>query len=389
MRRALVCLVLAACAHRPTSVVSGDHWTVPLAHPLDQGGLIVPVTINGVGPLAFVIDPTAKVSVIDRSVAESLNLFSRDEYTRVADQDDHTVPARSFEVLALEAGDLHVRNIQMLGVRSLEIEGRYVQGILGGDVLSNSLVVDVDRDAGLLHLAVAGHEQVPAGADKIAAKTVWGNLLVPVTIDRARRWLAVKPNTHTTALWQSRLASLDPAPTPAKEKIVDETGTVAVTDVAHVAGALTLDGETLADLPVADYRDRRVQETDYDGVLGEDVLSRYHALIDLHRNVVWLAPRDGDLSTHLRERILRWGDTFAACVDQGCADVWSEHGHFEVAHQHDAKADGYRVVLERTDDAGRALASPLVMVYVSRGGMAVEVAAEGAAKLRVVDVAPL
>jgi hypothetical protein len=380
-------LAFAACAHRPIAIKSGTSWTVPLDHPLDQHSLVVQMTVDGKGPYPFLLDPLTPDSTIDRGVAEQIGLYSKNTYTRILGQDDHTQPARIFEVITLDTGDLHAGPIKMTGVRpgSLSADGQPIAGIVGGDVLTNSLVIDVDRDSGVLRVAVAGHEHVPAGAERIRGRDYWRNLLVPVRIDREHLWLAVKPSTSTTALWQAKLEQLPPARTPEKERVVDETGTVDTVDVAHVADALEVDGTTVPDVPVARYDDRRAREVDYDGVLGEDVLARYHVLLDLHHSNVWLAPRDADLATHRTDRLMRWGDVFAKCAADGCATITTAGRSAEVTASSAAKAASYQVVLEALDINGKPTGK---LVVVAIGAHATAVPLEGASTYRVVDATP-
>src|SRR4051812_38938691 len=58
----------------PTGFSTGDHWTFPLVGPLEDGLLIVPVTVRGQGPYLFAIDPDANVTAIDTQVFEEAQL---------------------------------------------------------------------------------------------------------------------------------------------------------------------------------------------------------------------------------------------------------------------------------------------------------------------------
>jgi hypothetical protein len=73
---ALTCVVTACGAATPVSYRSGTNWTIPMVGPLDNGRIIVPVTIHGRGPYLFALDPSA-LSLIDRGVAEELGLYSQ------------------------------------------------------------------------------------------------------------------------------------------------------------------------------------------------------------------------------------------------------------------------------------------------------------------------
>ena len=305
------------------------------------------------------------------------------------------MPVRSFEVLAMASGDLHLRNVDLIGVRhdSLRREGRPIAGLIGADLLSNSLVVDVDRDAGVVRLRVAGTRPprvAPGGGDVQATTYVGGDLVVPVLLDGHTVRLALRMAAPRTAVWPQLLGPLAPASAPTREVVVDDTGTAATVDVAHVARTVRVDGVTVRDLPIATFDNQRYRYPVYDGVLGEDILSRYHVVVDKHHGVVELAPRATDVADGRRGRLLRWGDTFAACADDGCAAIRVATGVAMVAADPHARADHYRVVLEAVDAAGRPVAAPLVPVTVGRAPVRIPLVGPLAAAtdLRVVDAAP-
>src|SRR5207237_1156911 len=59
----------------PPGFSSGDHWAFPLVGPLEDGVLLVPVTINGKGPYLFLLDPDAPLTSIDEALAAGLDLY--------------------------------------------------------------------------------------------------------------------------------------------------------------------------------------------------------------------------------------------------------------------------------------------------------------------------
>ena len=92
---------LAACTvGAPPGFSSGDSWAFPLVGPLEDGVLLVPVTVNGKGPFLFLIDPDAPASSIDEGLAGSLDLYGG-AGPRLTDESDTERPTKVAEVSAL------------------------------------------------------------------------------------------------------------------------------------------------------------------------------------------------------------------------------------------------------------------------------------------------
>lgn len=83
-------LALAACTSGPPPGFSGatdDRWALPLVGPLEGGVLVTPVTISGVGPFLFAIDPDAAVSIVDAELLELASLRTGPGPKRVDETD--------------------------------------------------------------------------------------------------------------------------------------------------------------------------------------------------------------------------------------------------------------------------------------------------------------
>ena len=347
MNRLLVSLVLAsaACAHRPLSITEGDRWSLPLVDPLGSHELTVPVLIDGKGPYPFVLAPNASRSIIDDGVAEALGLHTDNRWWPVLTQSDHDTLVRVFEVTSLESGTLRARQLRMFGARagSLSVNGRPVAGLLGNDVLTTSLVTDVDRDHGVVRLAVAGHEAPPPPARAVDAEHVYDRLLVPATVDDRDVRLALDP--HTATCEEANGVQI---------VHVDETGNPRRQLVQPTTSMLRVDGLT----PLASAR--------------------------RHRERVRIAPRAADLAATAAARIARWGAPFAACAATGCATVAREGDALLVTP---ALPGRYQVTIEALDGAGRQL--QLVRMEVAGPTrMSLEGVLTEATALRVVDAAP-
>ncbi len=234
--------------------------------------------------------------------------------------------------------------------------------MIGGNLLTDSLVMDVDRDRGVVTLSVAGHEPnpLPAGAVRVEGHHDHERLFVPADIDGKSVKLAVDLSAPRTAVWESVQAGLTPLVPPEEHRFVDETGgEVYVESVRTIARTMTLGGTLQAhDVKLGTFADQRHYEITFDGVLGENVLARYHTLVDLDRARVWLGPRDADLGTRLDERIHRWGETFAGCASAGCASLGRQADGFTIARDPGVPLPRYQVVVQGLDDHGAPIAAP-------------------------------
>ena len=368
-----LCLVLAiVCASACTLVPpvyfkGGKAWTLPLVAPLEHDQLVVPVTINGKGPYLFLVNPMA-TSTIDEGLAKQLDLYHKREageggYIHVQTEEDHLVVRPIYEVQAAQAGDLGLQNFVVLGVPagSLTFRGQPVYGILGGDLLTITIVIDIDRDGGVLHLALSGHQKLPADLHPVPSVRQKGLPLEHIDV------------TGTT---------------------VQFPGYGAAVKLALVDAGITVE------MAFAGLADRRFAQEDFEGMLGESFLSRFRAVIDNDKPVLWLGPRDHDLAARRSERISRWGGPFAACAATGCAEVLAgvddaNQPQMEVHRDPALHGLGYEVVLEAVSAAGAALPAPMLRVtfaptvdVVSPRSMDLVAPLAAGAVYRVVDASP-
>jgi hypothetical protein len=175
LRRAPLWLAgaFAGCAAAtPPGFARGDHWSIPLVGPLENGTLLVPVSVAGTGPYLFCLDPDAPVSAIDGQLLDELKLDLtggpplRDE--------THAELQRGYAIVPeLKLGDLAIRGRTMLPVGEgfFNLDGRRVHGMLGmlgKDVLADRLVFGFDRDQGVVTLSVPAVFTPPPGATSIA-----------------------------------------------------------------------------------------------------------------------------------------------------------------------------------------------------------------------------
>ena len=407
--RALAVLIATAgavaCAASPPVYYQGNahSWRIPLVGPLENAELVVPVVIDGKGPYLFAVDPDTGASRIDMGVADAVGLYRINAYTRVVGSDGHSRPFPVYEVGEVQAGDLTLRNFEALGVPpgSLRFNGRPVAGVLGNNIFTSTIVLDVDRDAGVLRLALTGHEVPPALAHSIDARISYRAMYVPVEVDGHEVELRVHLGSRFCSLWPRVAARLGVPFGRETERIRQPTAEIPLqfgprAVVVELAGAAPAE-----QVRFTSHYDSTSYETRFDGVLGLNYLARFHLLMDRDDGRLWLAPRDRDLAEGAAARIARWQHAFSGCRTPGCVDTVVTPGaegdppRLLLRRSDGVTVDGFEAVVEALDAAGRPLASPLVRVSFPRGVRDVTVSeprfaamVAHAAAYRVVDLSP-
>ncbi len=396
-----VASVTAACgATTPVWYENDDGkttWTLPLVDPLADAELVVPVFIENKGPYLFLIDPDATRTIIDRGVAEALDLYPKD-YVRLLNQRDKTVPRRVFEVLEFRTGDLRAKKFDVIAAPAgtLGRGQRSLHGIIGSDLLSRTIVVQVDRDAGVVRLSLTGHEQLPAGAHAVQADLHRGTLRIAATVQGRREVdLIVNLARRTSSLRRSIMDELDLPVQPVREEVVDDTGDHVFANARAEVSPLAFNGFRVERASFVNYVDKREPfDITYHGELGQNVLSRFQVVVDRNNERLWLAPRNGDLAAGAATRLARWGDAFTRCAATGCAALAFDPTTRSLQVARDPAAPArYDVVIEALDAAGNPVPAPLLRATVGDQPVAVPdvaVRAEyaGAVGFRVVDATP-
>ncbi|MEM9487617.1 MAG: hypothetical protein AAGC55_00665 [Myxococcota bacterium] len=364
---------LAGCAAAtPVNYEEGRNWTIPMVAPLDNAEVVVPVTIHGQGPFLFMMAPDEPVSIIDRGLATSLELYSRsNSWVNFSTGSDKLVRRRPYEVLNFSAGELDVRNVVMYSTPagSLQFGGRPLHGILGGDLLTRTIVIEIDRDRGVVQLSLTGHESQLMAAHRIKGRVYKRSnprrkLVVPAEIDgRQPVELAVDLAAPHTTL---------------RSKYGQEVGT------------LTMAGASVAVISFEPFTDRRVDRDEFQGLLGQDVLSRYRVLYDPDDRELSLAPRATDVAALTAERLRRWGDAFARCQVPGCARVTADPGGLTIWRDQAGPAGTYEVVIQPLNSAGNAIPRATLRVTLNPEKRAVRIADPhavpgNAASFRIID----
>lgn len=270
-----------------------DSWTLPLASD-EFAEPVVQVMVHGQGPYLFALDPDSPASVIDEDVAATVGLYSNWRYLRIVNQNDVTVPRRYYEVLELVTGDLQIRKTKMIHAPagSLRASGRMIHGVLGAELLSRTIVMDIDRDAGHVRLSRTGRAAIPETAVGLRGWLHRGWLYVPVRVGDREVTMQVRPSVRVSTLRKKVLDKM--VFQPAQDSIVhvDETGTPIELRGGGVVPAVGLDGLVTRDVRFFIHGDRRQRNAfKYDGILGQDILSRFRVIIDRDHKTLYLAPR--------------------------------------------------------------------------------------------------
>jgi hypothetical protein len=309
----------------------GDRWSFPLVGPLENGLLITPVTINTHGPYLFAIDPDAPVSVVDGELVKLADLRPVPGPVHLDETDTQRTRAH-VEVLAVEVGTLIVerREVMVVARHTFDAAGRRIHGVLGRDVIADSLVLGFDRDRGLGHLLVDKAFQPPAGAAVVSLSALQPQMQNVQELPLPRRLLKAEIGGHKVALH----ADLGAMASQLREKLweraglvardvqaitVDEIGTPREvrrgTDVAPVTVAAT-PAPVTAGATFIPYADKRWEAQAIDGALGLGFFAGHTVWASWHEGALYLAPRK---AVDAARRIARWGSpVLAKCKNPGC-----------------------------------------------------------------------
>lgn len=326
-RLLLLSLFLAGCTiGAPPGFSSGTSWSAPLVGPLEGGELVVPVMVHDKGPFLFAIDPDSPVSHIDVALANELDLR-----TGIGPEfDDETDTLRTMktaEVLRISIGNLTVRSRTFFAspVGTFNVAGRQIRGVIGRDILSESLAFGFDRDAGMFYIAtqkgftrptngiVIGYDKlknrvpgtIPPVSRRLSTVKV-GDKAVAMHIDLGDATSQLRDDLWTDAGLQR--IQLD-------RTLVDETGTRRDVKFAGVAGTVSLGSATANGILFVAYGDKRWDELEISGSLGLNFFNGYAVWMNLDDDQVILVPRTGE--DQAKARVDRWGNA----VLSGCADL--------------------------------------------------------------------
>lgn len=318
-------LPLTACAFgAPPGFSQGDTWTFPLVEPQQGGRLLTPVTIEGRGPYLFAIDPDAEMTTVDPEVLHNTD-FRVWQGARRLDEQDTTHPTFYTRVTHLQAGDLTISLLLVAEAEAhaFDTDGRRIYGILGRDVIADSLVFGFDRDRGIAWLQTQEAFHAPANAQVLSYKQTRDEpvfeprRLVSANVDGHDVDLHLDLGEAVSQLYPNKWGDTKLSPTDWHLVLADQTGHRREVDKLGLAQQVAVQGVARDHVAFAPYDDRRFQYHIYDGTLGLDFFQPYDVAVNWHTDKVYLTPRKPAVT--LADRVARW--SFPPCTDTGCVQL--------------------------------------------------------------------
>lgn len=331
---ALIAFILAGCTSgAPPGFAGGrgDRWTVPLIGPLEDGLLLVPVTIDGKGPFVFAIDPDANITAVDEQIVKDGGFVTR-QGPHLLDETDTSQIRFYVELSGLELGNLIVQRQTAMMVRrgTFDREGRRIMGVLGRDVLADSLVFGFDRDHGLAELVIVKSWKAPPGAVRIPFELVPGNIPNIAVQPVPRRLATARVGDASVSMhldFGAPLSTLRPSLWD-KAKLttdvirggqIDEVGVPHVIEKVGKGAPATLGPITTDKVLFAPYEDKRWRDAVVDGTLALDFFRGHDVWLHWDDKAIYVVPR---APQPLATRIARWDSgALGRCPHDGCVAV--------------------------------------------------------------------
>jgi hypothetical protein len=196
-----------------------------------------------------------------------------------------------------------------------------MRGLLGRDVIADSLVLAVDRDRGMLTIALQGKLSPPPAATAIGYRRFFERRLGKVTVAGRPVSMHIDLGGPMTQLWQHQIDALRLPRVGGKWIMTDEYGMAWQVDGGAIASAIQIGPLKVENVTVVPFNDRRLEPEHLDGALGQNVLSRFNIVANWHKATVWLSPRTADPGATAAARLARWGDLFTGCKQVACVGV--------------------------------------------------------------------
>jgi hypothetical protein len=311
---------LGACAvGAPPGFSQGDTWTLPLVAPEHESRLLTPVTIDGRGPYLFAIDPDLPMTIVDREILANTD-FRRWDGPRRLDQHDTTHETFYRRIPNVRVGDLSVSLLLVAETpeHSFDDDGRRIYGVLGHDVIADSLVFGFARDKGIAWLQTQDVFQPPAGAREIEYNKLRDEpvadprKLVTTAINGHELALHLSLGDTTSQLYPRAWAAAGLTPVDRSAMFTDDTGQHRAVEHLGVAAHVTADGITRDGLGFTPYDDRRFRFDRFDGTLGLDFFRPFDVTVNWHRTTIYVTPRR---PVPVGQRLARWGWNHCSTAD--------------------------------------------------------------------------
>lgn len=400
----LACLLsLSACAFgAPPGFSSGDTWTMPLVEPLSGGRLLTIVSVEGRGPYVFAIDPDSPFTTVDPEVV-ARGEFRAERGPRRVDEGDTSHPTFYAELTNLKVGELSVSLVgaAVSEAHAFDDDGRRIYGVLGKDVIADSLVFSFDRDRGVAWLTTQEAFQPPAGAATIGYRKAWAHdnavprRLVKANVDGTEVELHVDLGEKVSTLIPPKWDATALHPIDWHLSMIDEVGTHHDVDKLGISQHVKVGSVERTGMAFASYTDKRFWWGRFDGSLGLDFLRPYVVSADWHHSTLYLTPRQAPEASR-SVRLSRWN--MPACAAAGCVQLAlvpstepapAEPRPTLQVNRDPASTGALSVIVHATSPAGRSLPSFELVLPASVAALhtALDTMYVGAA-LEVVDASP-
>jgi hypothetical protein len=326
---------LVGCAvGAPPGFSEGDRWVIPLVGPLEDGLLLVPALVNDKGPYVFAIDPDAHVSIIDREVVDEVKPRTG-EGPRMLDESDTQQNRFYGEILSWQIGTLTVagpKPAQIVGKGTFDADGRRIHGVIGRDIIADSLVFGFDREMGVVTLTTQKAFKAPPNASVLSYSKLQSRipnvetlprsrLLVQANIGGASYAVHVDFGATTSQLRPRSWPRAQLAASEAQLAVVDEAGMLRPVKQKGVAPTVTAGAVTSKDVVFVPYNDKRWPDQDIEGSIGLGFFKPYNIVANWDRDQVYVTTRK-DPTLDIPLRLGRWqSKTLTACADVGCVKV--------------------------------------------------------------------
>lgn len=293
--------------------------------------LVTPVSINSQGPFLFAIDPDAEISAVDGELAKVTNLRTFNGPNRL-DEGDSQQPRIYGEVIGLEIGTLIIerRNVIIVKARTFDSAGRRIHGVIGRDVLADSVVFGFDRDRGIGTLTTVKAFQIPADSIAIKYQELRSQIANAQVLPLPRRIATATINGEPFVMHLDLGAAVSQLREPLWERaklvareiaslVVDEIGSLRRVSKASEPAKVTLEAASAERVAFIAYDDRRWPDQDLAGSLGLGFFAAYNVTLHLDRKTMYLQPRR---DVPYAMRAARWETgAIEKCQNPGCVVV--------------------------------------------------------------------
>lgn len=250
-----------------------------------RNGIVVRVSINGRG-LDFLLDTGAGGLVIDPGVAHQLGLttYGRSNQTIGGDVDISRT-----RIPQIDVGPLHLHDVAFSVVpMSAYVDGVRIVGILGCDFIA-SAVMGVDFQKSTLTLYPASFDPHALGMFSLPLQMDDGVPRVQASFEGVPGFFLVDTGAVGTIAYDTYVKKLKSA-----APLADEVSLVAIGGGVPAQLKLLTDlefgGIHFGDAAVFVPTSSTFNLSDYDGILGRDVLSQYQLFFDYAKRQLYIKP---------------------------------------------------------------------------------------------------